>query len=679
MKMNLNYDIQYVKGVGESRARLFRRIGIGTVGDLLRFYPRAYEDWSRICSPMNAPEGEICCVRGTLAYPPETRRIAGDRIMVKTALVDEGAFLDIVFFNNKYVADKLTQGEKYLFFGKPEKDPYGGGLQMVSPQFQPVSDEGEGLHPIYRQTEKLNTRAIAKCVRTVLDSVGELPDPIPADIIRKYRLLPLREALEKIHFPRSEEDIHAARRRLAFEELLLLELGMLASRPANAGGVKISDHSAAFASLLPFRMTNAQSRAVGEIMSDLSSGAVMRRLLQGDVGSGKTAVAASVVYSCVKSGYQAAMMAPTEVLAGQHFRTFLNFFDGTEIRVAALSGSMTKKSKDEVKKRLLSGEIDFVVGTHALIESDVEFRNLALVITDEQHRFGVEQRTALAEKGADTHMLVMSATPIPRTLGLIIYGDMDISVLDELPAGRKPIKTYRVPSSYRPRLYKFLEKHFSEGRQGYIICPMIEEGENSGDLIPAEDYYEYLKQQVFPNRRLGLVHGKLKASEKERTMADFAEGKLDLLVSTTVIEVGIDVPNATVMIVENADRFGLSQLHQLRGRVGRGKYESYCVLVSDNQNPDTDARLNIMCETNDGFKIADEDLRLRGPGDFFGERQHGLPLLKIADMMNDTAMLVEARKTAEAITADGGINRPENRALRAAVTELFGNDATKMN
>ncbi|MBQ6018846.1 MAG: ATP-dependent DNA helicase RecG, partial [Clostridia bacterium] len=329
--------------------------------------------------------------------------------------------------------------------------------------------------------------------------------------------------------------------------------------------------------------------------------------------------------------------------------------------------------------RLLSGEIDFVVGTHALIESDVAFRNLALVITDEQHRFGVEQRTALAEKGADTHMLVMSATPIPRTLGLIIYGDMDISVLDELPAGRKPIKTYRVTTGYRPRLYKFLEKQFSEGRQGYIICPMIEEGENTADLIPAEDYYEYLKQNVFPDRRLGLVHGKLKASEKERTMADFADGKLDLLVSTTVIEVGIDVPNATVMIVENADRFGLSQLHQLRGRVGRGKYESYCVLVSDNQNPETDARLNIMCETNDGFKIADEDLRLRGPGDFFGERQHGLPLLKIADMFSDTAMLTEARKTAEAITADGGLDRPENRALKSAVTALFGNGASKMN
>ena len=677
--MDLYSDIQYVKGVGEGRARLFRRLGIGTVGELLRFYPRAYEDWSRVFSPGDAPEGALCCVRGFLAYPPETRRIAGNRILVKTALVDDGAFLDIVFFNNKYVADKLRQGEEYLFFGKPEKDPYGGGLQMVSPQFQPVSDEGVGLHPIYHQTDRLNTRAIAKCVRTVLDGMGEIPDPIPQRVVDRYRLLPLRDALEKIHFPQTEADISAARRRLAFEELLLLELGMLASRPAKTGGLHIADHSAAFASLLPFRMTGAQSRAVREIMADLDSGGVMRRLLQGDVGSGKTAVAASVVYSCVKSGFQAAMMAPTEVLAGQHFRTFLNFFDGTDIRVAALSGSMTKKSKDEVKKRLLSGEIDFVVGTHALIEADVEFKNLALVITDEQHRFGVKQRTALAEKGADTHMLVMSATPIPRTLGLIIYGDMDVSVLDELPAGRIPIKTYRVPSSYRPRLYKFLEKHFNAGRQGYIICPMIEEGENAADLIPAEEYYEYLQRQVFPNRRLGLVHGKLKAAEKERTMADFADGKLDLLVSTTVIEVGIDVPNATVMIIENADRFGLSQLHQLRGRVGRGKYESFCVLVSDNQNPETDARLNVMCETNDGFRIADEDLRLRGPGDFFGERQHGLPLLKIADMMNDTAMLVEARKTAEAITADGGLDKPENRALKAAVNALFGDAASKIN
>ncbi|MBQ6019321.1 MAG: DEAD/DEAH box helicase, partial [Clostridia bacterium] len=353
--MDFYSDIQYVKGVGASRARLFRRLGIGTVGDALRYYPRAYEDWSRVYSPSDAPAGVVCCVRGVLAYPPETRRIAGNRILVKTALVDEGAYLDIVFFNNKYVADKLKQGEEYLFFGKPEPDPYGGGLQMVSPQFQPVSDEGTGLHPIYRQTESLNSRAIAKVIRAALDGVGELTDPVPENIIRKYRLLPLREALEKIHFPKTEAQIAAARRRLAFEELLLLELGMLASRPSNDGGVQVADHSAAFASLLPFRMTGAQSRAVREIMSDLSSGAVMRRLLQGDVGSGKTAVAASVVYSCVKSGYQAAMMAPTEVLAGQHFRTFLNFFDGTDIKVAALSGSMTKKSKDEVKKRLLSG------------------------------------------------------------------------------------------------------------------------------------------------------------------------------------------------------------------------------------------------------------------------------------------------------------------------------------
>ncbi|MBR1810230.1 MAG: ATP-dependent DNA helicase RecG [Clostridia bacterium] len=676
--MDIHSDIQYVKGVGEARAKQFGKMGVATVSDLLRFYPRAYEDWSRVYAPDEALVDVFCCVRGMLAYPPDVRRIAGGRIIVKAAVTDGDGFLNLVFFNNKYIPSMLKEDREYIFFGKPELDRY-GGKQMVSPQFQPAEAEIGGLHPIYRQSGALNTRAIAKCVRYVLDNCPEIVDPLPESILKKYKLLPLREALEKIHFPAQEADIDAARRRLAFEELLLLELGMLASRPMREGGIRIADHSAAFKKLLPFTMTGAQARAVKEIINDMSGGGVMRRLLQGDVGSGKTAVAAAVVYSCVKSGYQAAMMAPTEVLAGQHFRTFLKFFAHAGITTAVLSGSMSAKSKREVKKRLASGEIDFVIGTHALIQSDVVFNNLALVITDEQHRFGVKQRTALGEKGADAHMLVMSATPIPRTLGLIIYGDMDISVLDELPAGRIPIKTYKVPSSYRLRLYKFLEKNFSEGRQGYVICPLVEEGETASQRIPAEEYYEYLKKEIFPDRRLGLVHGKQKPAEKERTMADFSDGKLDLLVATTVIEVGIDVPNATVMIIENADCFGLSQLHQLRGRVGRGSYESTCVLVSDVQNPDTEARLKVMCSTTDGFRIADEDLKLRGPGDFFGERQHGLPLLKIADIATDTAMLTHARKTAEAVfAADPRLQKDEHRALKAAVEALFENP-TKLN
>lgn len=678
MNMQWNRDIQYVKGVGEVKARSFRRLGVDTLLALLRFYPRAYEDWSKIYAVADAPEGIPCCVSGVLAFPPETKRLPGNRILVRTALVDGAEVLGIVFFNNKYVVSSLHEGEEYIFFGKVERDSYSGGRQMVSPRFQPKGVSEGYLHPIYRQTEKLNSAAIARCVRHALElSEGQLQETLPDYLLKKYRLLPLREALWGIHFPKSEEEMENARRRLAFEELLTLELGLLARRPDGKPGIVLSHSAKDFTAKLPFTLTGAQKRAIGEISSDLASGGVMRRLLQGDVGSGKTVVAAAAVYSCVKSGYQAALMAPTEVLAGQHFRTFLQFFENSGIRTAILSGSMSKKSKDALKQALLAGEINFVVGTHALIQQDVAFRNLALVITDEQHRFGVGQRTALAEKGTDPHMLVMSATPIPRTLGLIIYGDMDITVLDELPRGRQPVETYLVDASYRPRLYRFLEKHFQSGQQGYIICPLVEEGGAESVLIPAEEYYEYLQKEVFPNRRIGLLHGKMKSAEKDRVMLRFQEGQIDCLVATTVVEVGVDVPNATVMLIENADRFGLSQLHQLRGRIGRGTEKSTCVLISNNQSHDTQERLQIICQSTDGFHIAEEDLRLRGPGDFFGERQHGLPTLKIADLVNDTNMVTAAHQIAEKILQnDASLSLPENAPLQEAVRQMFGEGET---
>lgn len=678
--MKSETDIQYLKGVGDVRARLFKKLGIDTFMALLRFYPRAYEDWSKIYSANEAPENINCCIRGTVAFPCETRRIAGGRIMAKTAVTDGDESVNIIFFNNKYVAANLKEGEEYTFFGKIEKDRYSGGKQMISPQFLKADSTETGLRPIYRQTEKLNSRTVAKCVKNALTAVKEdLVETLPDYIVKKYKLLPLYEALEKIHFPNSEKDIAAARRRLAFEELFILELGLALMRPEKTGGTVINDYFNEFKKLLPFELTDSQQKTINQCLRDMQGGGVMRRLVQGDVGSGKTAVAAAVVYSCIKSGYQAAMMAPTEVLAGQHYRTFLSFFENTNIKIAVLTGSMTKKSKDEVKKRLASGEIDFVIGTHALIQKDVEFKNTALVITDEQHRFGVNQRNALADKGIKPHMLVMSATPIPRTLGLIIYGDMDISVISELPKGRIPIDTFCVTCDYRQRIYKFLEKHFDEGRQGYIICPLADEGAEETELIPAEDYYKYLQTEVFPNRRLGLLYGKMKPIDKDRVMADFSDGKIDLLVSTTVVEVGVDVPNAAVMIIENADRFGLSQLHQLRGRIGRGNFKSTCVLVSDNENADTAARLKIICNSRDGFKIADEDLKLRGPGDFFGERQHGLPLLKIADIVNDSRILSAAKDIADEITEeDPDLSKPENRILKKSVTELFG-DVNNLN
>lgn len=677
--MDIGTDIKFLKGVGDVRAKLFRKLGVGNIAALLRFYPRAYENWSEIYSIENAPEDVYCCIQGTVAFPCEVRRIQGGRLIVRTAIADGPESLNITFFNNKYVASKLNEGEEYIFFGKVEKDRYGRGKQMISPKFQALSASSPALHPMYRQTEKLNSGIIAKCVRNALDSVDDIGETLPDYLIEKYKLLPLAEALEKIHFPKNENDIADARRRLAFEEFLTLELGLMSMRPETKGGIPIENRSDEFEKMLAFTLTNAQKRCINEIADDMKDGKIMRRLVQGDVGSGKTAVSAAVVYSCVKNGYQAAMMAPTEVLAGQHYRTFLSFFEKTDIKVAVLTGSMTKKSKDEVKKRLVSGEIDFVIGTHALIQSDVEFKNLALVITDEQHRFGVRQRNALAEKGRLAHMLVMSATPIPRTLGLIIYGDMDISVIDELPKGRQPVDTFSVDASFRPRLYKFLEKHFAEGRQGYVICPLVEEGESESELIPAEDYYKYLKEEIFPDRRVGLLHGKMKPLEKDRVMADFSEGKTDLLVATTVVEVGVDVPNATVMIIENADRFGLSQLHQLRGRIGRGEGKSTCVLVSSTSNPETRERLNIIVNSSDGFKIADEDLKLRGPGDFFGFRQHGLPLLKIADITQDSRILYAAKNIAENIlNRDPELSLPVNLPLRRAVDELFG-DINNLN
>ena len=675
MNSELDRNIQYLKGVGEKRAALFSKLKVFTVGDLLAYYPRGYENWSEIYAIEDAPLDTDVCISAILLSPFVVRKTRSGLQIYTTAVSDGKNFLALTFFNNKYVKDALKDGEEYLFYGKIRLDA-DGNREMLSPAYAKVS-EGGYLHPVYPQTEGLNAKAIAKCVRTALDLYGDaLTETLPADQLERYRLLPLAQAVKQIHFPTDEEEIRAARRRLIYEELLTLQLGLLSSgrneREATRFNVT-TDRSEEFAELLPFTLTGAQKRAVAECVADMQSGHSMRRLLQGDVGSGKTAVAASLIYTCVKNGFQCALMAPTEVLAQQHYHSLSGLFEGTGLRVGLLTGSLTPKLKRELKERVADGEIDLLIGTHAVITDNVQFRNLALAVTDEQHRFGVMQRAKLREKGDAPHVLVMSATPIPRTLSLIIYGDLDLSVLDEKPAGRKEIKTYTVPTVYHERLYAFLRKEAAAGRQSYIVCPAVEEDpDTDSGRTAAEDYAKLLSGTVFRDLRTDILHGKMRPKQKEEAMRRFKDGETDILICTVVIEVGVDVPNATVMVIENAEYFGLSQLHQLRGRVGRGNAQSYCVLVSDAKGEKAEQRLAVMCGTGDGFKIAEEDLKLRGPGDFFGNRQSGLPLLKLADLMTDGKILYAARDEAQRILAeDPALTLPRNALLKEKVSALF--------
>jgi len=670
--MELNTDIKYLKGVGEKRARLLAKLGVLNVNALLRFYPRAYEDWSQITPIAKTPFGEPCCIKAIVDHKPSAHMVRKGMTIYKTDVTDGETLLHVTIFNNKYAAEKLKEGEEFLFFGK-----IGGSLysrEMLSPDIE-KAEGGERIRPIYPQTEGLGSKVIGNLIETAFEQTGnKFPEPLPLRLRESYCLLKIYDALKNIHFPESTELLAEARRRLIFEELLVLQLGLLRLKgrsKASTGSVVSRDFSKDYLKLLPFQLTNAQHRAVKEAIDDMAKPFPMNRLLQGDVGSGKTAVAAALIYSAAKNGFQSALMAPTEILAQQHFRTLAKLFESTDITVDLLTGSTPASAKKELKERLRSGALQLVIGTHALIQNDVAFNNLGLVVTDEQHRFGVEQRSELGSKGANPHILVMSATPIPRTLALIIYGDLDISILDELPPGRQKIETYTVGGDKRERAYTYVKKHLDEGRQGYIVCPLVEEGET--ELAAAQEYAEKLSTGFFIGNTVGLLHGRLKSKEKEQVMSAFIKGEIQLLVSTTVIEVGVDVPNAVIMIIENAERFGLSQLHQLRGRIGRSEYKSTCILISDAQNEEAKRRLNVMTKTTDGFKIADEDLKLRGPGDFFGARQHGLPELKIANMMTDTEVLRETQAAARKITAaDSELSLPENKELKAAVAALFG-------
>ncbi|HIW73913.1 MAG TPA: ATP-dependent DNA helicase RecG [Firmicutes bacterium] len=670
----MDTPLRYLKGVGERRAAQFERLGVGTVGALVRHIPRAYEDWSRLTPLVNAPFGEACCVKATALEAPAEHRVRKGMTLYRFRAGDGSAVMQVTLFNNKYAAARIRAGEEYLFFG-----PVGGNFtrrEMASPLIEPA-EGGERIRPIYRQTEGLSTRVIEGCVARALEALGTAldDDPLPAELRLRHSLCTRRFALENIHFPTGSEALAVARKRLVFEELLVLQLGLLRlkgrARSASAA-VMAHDYTAEFYSLLPFSPTGAQRRAIADCVGDLRGASPMSRLIQGDVGSGKTAVAAGVAFTAIKNGWQAALMAPTEILAEQHARSLSALLAPGDVHVGLLTGSQSAGEKREVLERLADGRTDLIVGTHALLSEGVRFARLGLVITDEQHRFGVGQRAGLAAKGINPHLLVMSATPIPRTLALIIYGDLDVSVLDELPPGRQPVETYAVRSSKRERAYNYVKKHIDEGRQAYIVCPLVEEGEGETDLASAAEYAQKLAGGPLKGYSLGLLHGRMKPAEKERTMAAFARNEISVLVSTTVIEVGVDVPNAVIMVIENAERFGLAQLHQLRGRVGRGQHKSTCILISDAQNEEAVRRLRVMCVTNDGFQIADEDLKLRGPGDFFGSRQHGLPALKIADLNGDMPLLLEAQTEARALIAsDPELEQAEHLPLAEEVRRLF--------
>ena len=665
--------VRYLKGVGPKTAERFEKLGIVTLADLLCHYPRRYLDFSKPYPIATAPLDTECVVKAEVFAKPGGRVLPGGRRMERITAGDDVSSLEITWFNNPYAAQKLELGREYYFQGIVT----GGMLrrQMINPQVRTDAQvESIPFEAVYPQTEGLSSGVIAKCVRQLLPHAELLPDPLPPEMLQKYRLLSKAEAVRAIHCPVSEEEAFAARRRLIYEELLILQLGIgrMKNRGAARTGAPMQKMDPEpFWALLPFSPTGAQRRAVEEILTDMAGETSMNRLLQGDVGSGKTLVAAAAIWACIRSGYQAALLAPTEILASQHAENLNRLLSPFGMRVALLTGGMKAAARRATLAAIRDDEADLIVGTHAILSEGVEFARLGLAVVDEQHRFGVRQRGMLAEKAENPHLLVMSATPIPRTLGLLIYGDLDISILDELPPGRKPVKTRCITGKKRGALYGFLDREIDAGRQVYLVCPAIEETPDGG-LNAVKSYYEDIAKALLPERRVGLMHGKLKPREKAAVMEDFKAGRLDALVSTTVIEVGVDVPNATVMVIENAERYGLSALHQLRGRVGRGAAESWCFLVSDNTSENVQKRLKFLCSTADGFAVAQYDLETRGPGDFFGSRQHGLPTLQIADLMNDTRTLHAAQSEAVALLAeDPLLEQPDHALLAAQVQQMF--------
>jgi ATP-dependent DNA helicase RecG len=675
-------------GVGEKKAQALEKLGLRTLGDLMEYFPRSYEDRRQVWPIRHAPgEGNVC-ICAVVATPPTTSRIRAGLSITRTTGFDDSGSVTLTFFNQPFVARQLQVGKSYVFWGHLECS--NGRYAMTNPSF-----ELEGAQrvtgrivPVYPLTAGISNRQLAGWIELVLSQCQDLlEDELPTPLRMEHQL-PTRDwAVRTVHAPPDFEALEQAKRRLVFEELFYLNAGLALlhlRRQAGAGCRCAARAPEEFYRLLPFQMTGAQRRTLEEIYGDLTSGRRMNRLVQGDVGSGKTAVAAGAIYLAAQSGWQSALMAPTEILAQQHFETMTQLLSGTGLRVGLLTGGMKAAQARQVRKALAAGELDLVVGTHALFSKDVAFAHLGLVVTDEQHRFGVAQRAALAAKGSgetSPHVLVMSATPIPRTLALIIYGDLEVSIIDERPPGRQEVDTFLIGEDKRARLEGFMRGQVEAGHQVFVVCPAVEESpEGAAELKNVTAHAQELQNKVFPDLRVGLVHGKMKPKDKEAAMSAFVRGEIDVLVATTVIEVGVDVPNATLMVIEDAHRFGLSQLHQLRGRVGRGKDKAYCILLSDNRNPDTRKRLKALCATNDGFQIAEQDLQQRGPGDFFGSRQHGLPQLQVADLAGDTRVLYEAREAAQALLqADPALEQPEHRAVLSHIRRLFAENPDIFN
>ena len=679
----LSDPITILKGIGPSKAKQFENLNILTLRDLICHFPRGYEDRTRLVTISQLEADRPACFKAMVMNTPRTAHIRKGLDMTKVQLADHTARLNVTFFNNRYVTDQLQYGKEYIFYGAINGDF--SGYAMTNPTFEsldapPVTTRR--VLPIYPLTAGLSNAAVLKAVNQAL-AICDVPEEIiPEDVRRQYGILPAERAYYAIHQPTSMEEAELAKRRLVFEEFFIFSAGLSLLRASRAGKTAVpytNTNLKPFYAALPFELTGAQKRAIGEIAADVSRGVPMNRLVQGDVGSGKTMVAAAAAYLAANNRRQAALMAPTEILAEQHYQSLSKIFVPLGLRVALLTGSMKEKEKRLVREQIAAGEIDLAVGTHALLTDATVFADLGMVIADEQHRFGVAQRSKLSAKGSDPHVLVMSATPIPRTLALIMYGDLDVSILDELPPGRQAVDTFLVGESYRARINAFLRKQVSEGHQCFVVCPAVEENEELG-IKSAEVWAETLQKTVFPDLRILLLHGQMKGAEKESVMAAFAAGEGDILVATTVIEVGVDVPNATLMVIEDADRFGLSQLHQLRGRVGRGGAKSFCILTSHNRNAETLQRLKALCKTTDGFRIAEEDLKLRGPGDFFGARQSGLPTFRVADLSFDLQVLKDAQAaSARWIEEAGTADTPEAQALRERIGELFHRAQGTMN
>ena len=683
--LNLNTDIRYIKGIGEAKGKAFARLGVRCVGDLLSDFPRAYEDRSKVLPIARLMEGEAACVCAMITTEPELSRIRKGMELLRFRIADASGSMLVTYFNQAWMKNRLRRGDTYIFYGKVQVT--GRTFAFTNPIFEPEAEMGRvtgRIMPVYRLTGGISQRDMTQAVRRVLGEPGmTFPNALPERVERENRLCTARYAYENIHFPADMRALSLSRRRLVFEELftLVCALSLVRGEGEVQPGIAVQPRDIAeFTATLPFTPTGAQLRAIADAAGDMTSGRLMNRLIQGDVGSGKTLVAAALIWLAAGSGLQSAFMAPTELLAEQHFATLSGFLAPFGLKVVKLTGSMGAKAKRETLAALASGEAALAVGTHALISEGVEFRRLGLVVTDEQHRFGVAQRSALAGKGERAHVLVMSATPIPRTLALIIYGDLDVSLIDELPPGRQRVDTFAVTSSYRRRLNAFIAKLVGEGRQVFVVCPAIEaDSEVPMDLVSAEEHTLELRAAL-PGMRIECIHGRMKAKPRDEIMSRFAAGEVDVLVSTTVIEVGVDVPNAALMIIENAERFGLSQLHQLRGRVGRGRHKSYCVLVSDAKGADARERLAALTHIHDGFKIAEEDLRLRGPGDFFGARQHGLPELHIADLGADMDVLKTAQAAAQALLAeDPALIREENRPVHQAAERLLSVTGSRLS